>query len=244
MNEDKGYVWATDLSASYGGTRRRNAVLRGLTFSAQAGDITAVVGPNGAGKTTLFRVLMGFLPVDEGHCRVCGVDPAQYRRTRGVGYVPESPRFPNAWTGMDLLRRAVDLSIVARHQREEALMCAMERSELQLPVLSREARRCSLGTQRRLSLAHALIGDPDVLVLDEPFAGLDPPARRSLRREMDSARTRGAVVLVSTHDLSEVARSADRIVFVEAGLVKKIRDLTAEHVLSGAGLERELFAER
>ncbi|MYG81233.1 MAG: ABC transporter ATP-binding protein [Gemmatimonadetes bacterium] len=244
LTQDRGYVWANDVSASYGGIRKGNDVLRGLSFSAQAGDITAIVGPNGAGKTTLFRVLMGFLPVHEGHCRVAGVDPARYRRTRGIGYVPESTRFPTGWTGMDLLRRAVDLGIADRDQREQALMCAIEQSGLQLPVLSKEARRYSHGTQRRLALAHALIGDPDVLILDEPFAGLDPPARKSLRREMDSARTRGAVVLVSTHDLSEVARSADRIVFVEAGLVKEIRDLTAEIVLSGAGLEQELLAER
>ncbi len=243
MRGDKSYVWATDMYASYRGIWSRHGVLRGITFDGRAGEVTALVGPNGAGKTTLFRVLLGFLVVDRGDCRVGGLKPADYRRTRGIAYVPEFPKFPSAWTGRNVLGRAVDL-VTEPVEREEEFARALERAGLESPMLSKDVQKCSNGVQRRLCLACALVGDPDVVILDEPFAGLDPPARIALRREMDSARRRGATVLVSTHNLTEVARSADRVVFLESGRATGTRDLTGRHLVSGAELEEEMFSGR
>ena len=243
MQVDECYVSAEGVSASYRGIWRRHVALHSITFRARAGEITALVGPNGAGKTTLFRVLLGFLRADDGRCRVGGLEPADYRRRHGVAYVPEFPRFPRGWTGRDILGRSVDLAM-GPDKRHDGFTRALERTGLDSRALSKPAVKCSNGTQRRLWLACALIGDPDVVVLDEPFAGLDPPARAELRRQMQSSRARGAAVLIGTHDLAEVARLADRIVAVKDGATTDTKILTPGNVVSGAGLERELFGEQ
>ena len=231
---------AEGVFASYRGTWSRHEVLRGVGLCARAGEITALVGPNGAGKTTLLRVLLGFLPVDAGRCSVGGMDPADYRRSLGIGYAPELPVLPRGWTGRDILGRGADLA-GNRAQSEEWYAQAVERAGLDSRTLSREAARYSNGNQRRLLLAYALIGDPQALLLDEPFTGLDPPARAALRSEMDGARARGAALLVSTHDLAEVARLADRVVLLESGRAQPARSVAPDGAASGAALERELF---
>ncbi len=243
MRTDACCVTMERVSASYRGVRKRHVALRSITFGARAGEVTALVGPNGAGKTTLFRVLLGFLRADGGRCRVGGQEPVSYRRHHGVAYVPEFPRFPRGWTGLDILGRSVDL-VVGPDERRDAFTQALDRAGLDSQTLATAARKCSNGTQRRLWLACALIGDPDLVVLDEPFTGLDPPARAELRREIRSCRTRGAAVLIGTHDLAEVARLADRIAAVEDGATTGTKILTSSDTVSGAGLERELFGRQ
>ena len=236
-------IAAEGVFASYRSMWSRHEVLHGVDLCARAGEVAALVGPNGAGKTTLLRVLMGFLRVDAGHCHVGGLDPADYRRARGIAYAPEYPAFPRGWTGRDILGRGADLA-GSPEKREERLTQAVERAGLDSRTLSREATKYSNGNQRRLSLAYALIGDPEAVLLDEPFTGLDPPARAALRGEMDCARARGAALLVSTHDLAEVARSADIVVLLEAGRARHTRRVARDATASGAALERELFIAR
>ena len=237
-NVDEHLVLVRDLVASYPRLFRGQRVLRGATLTARTGEITAVVGPNGAGKTTLFRILLGFMQAQSGYCLVGGLAPLDYRRRHGVAYVPEFPKLPRGWTGRDVLGRGADLA-VGREKRREAFVQSLKRVALDDRTLSKDVRKCSHGTQRRLWVACALIGDPVFLVLDEPFSGLDPPARAALRREMLAARARGAAVLVATHDLGETARLADKIVLLENGRTKAARPLGG--AVSGEGLEKELF---
>lgn len=238
---EENLVSAQNLVASYPKFFRAQRALRGATLTARTGEITAVVGPNGAGKTTLFRILLGFMRAESGSCLVGGLAPLDYRRRHGVAYVPEFPHLPRGWTGRDVLGRGADLA-VGPEKRREAFLQSLERVALDDETLSKDVRKCSHGTQRRLWLACALMGDPAFLVLDEPFSGLDPPARVALRREMFAARTRGAAVLIATHDLGETARLADRIVLLEDGRTKAARTLAESGDESGEGLEREFFA--
>ena len=202
----------------------------------------ALAGPNGAGKTTLFRLLMGFMRPVAGRCRIGGVPPAEYRRRHGVGYLPENATLPRGWPGRQLLARGADLSVHPGQSRREFTL-ALERTGLDSATLSREGRKCSRGTQRRLWLAYALIGDPLVLLLDEPFSGLDTPSRRALRHEMRTARERGAAVIFATHELSEVERLADAIVVIEDGATKEARALPGYGNSPVADLEAELFGK-
>lgn len=242
VNPDKHRIRVQNLVASYRRFLGSRPVLRGVTFGARSGEVTAVVGPNGAGKTTLFRVLLGFMRPDSGDCLVGGLPPDEYRRRHGIGYLPESAKLPRGWTGLDVLGRGADLAVGRRERRSEYSL-ALKRAALDRRSLAKEVGKCSNGTQRRLWLACALIGDPDVVVLDEPFAGLDPPARRALRHQMRAARARGAAVLLATHDLAEAARLADRIVFLEGGCTKATKTLEPGDAVSVAGLEREFFGE-
>ena len=237
-------VFAEDVVVSYKRLLRRHVALRSVGVCVRSGQVVAVVGPNGAGKTTLFRTLLGFVRPDSGRCRVGGLAPAEYRRRHGVGYVPEQVVLPKAWTVRDLLARSVDLC-VEPEARGDAYARAVETARFDDDTLGKEAAKCSNGTQRRLWLACALAGDPAVLVLDEPFAGLDPPARRALRSEVRAARDRGVAVLVASHELAEVERVADTVVLLRDGVTSAPRDLARSdrdpEAAPAARLEAELF---
>ena len=240
-------VFAQDLSVSYGGVgsilrRRRQPVLREASIRVQAGEVVGLVGPNGAGKTTFFKTLLGFMRAQSGKCLVGGEDPGQYRRRRGVGYVPESVVLPRGWRARDLLCCAVDLS-VPLDEREEAYAQAVARAGLESDpaALSRKATKCSNGVQRRIWMACALAGDPEIVLLDEPFAGLDPPARRGLRLSVRSARARGAAVLVASHELAEVARIADKVVLLRKGVTETVQAIDRADNDAVAAMEAAIF---
>ena len=197
--------------------RRRRVVLSRIDLVARSGGITAIVGPNGAGKTTLFRALLGLLTLESGECLIDGVPPGEYRQQMGIGYQPESIEFPGLWNAHDVLGHGVSLSRISQGRQQDAFEKAVARTGFDSTTLLRPAGRYSKGMKRRLSLAYALIGEPAVLLLDEPFSGLDPPARHHLRMEITGARSRGATVVLASHELAEVERLADRAFILERG---------------------------
>ena len=207
-------------SISYRRAFRRRRVLSQISMTALAGEITAIVGPNGAGKTTLFRALLGFLPVDAGKCLISGLPPMEYRQRTGVAYQPETIEFPGLWNARDVLGCGVDLSGISKDDQHGAWRKAISRTRFDAATLLRPARRYSKGMKRRLSLAYALIGEPAVLLLDEPFAGLDPRARHALRGEITGARNRGATVVLASHELGEVERLANRAFILDNGTIR------------------------
>jgi len=215
------HVRAEGLVVSYRTFLRRTTVLHGADMTAEPGEITAVVGRNGAGKTTLFLTLLGFLRPDAGGCVVGGLSPGAYRRTKGVGYLPESASLPRGWTGRDLLARSVDLAVAPR-EREAEFGRAVTRTGLDLASLAKRESKCSLGARRRIAFGCALVGDPKLLVLDEPFAGLDLPACKAMRQEMRENRDRGATVLFASHRLAEVERLADCVFVLAGGVTKRL----------------------
>ena len=231
-------VVVEDLVASYRAGFRRHKVLRGVHLSAEPGMITAIVGPNGAGKTTLFSVVLGLLRPDHGRCLVGGLRPADYRRRHGVGYLPELSVLPRGWTVRCLLARGADLS--ASEAPMEVFATALSRTGFSAAMLSKPVAKCSKGVQRMVGLAYALTGDPALLVLDEPFSGLDVRARAGLRREMLAARDRGATILFASHELLEIERLADRAFILEDGIVRPAGAWNGDGS-SGPDLEAELI---
>ena len=192
----------------------RTEVLQGVTTEVPTNSVFGFLGPNGAGKSTTMKILMGLLRPTSGSARVLGLDveSQSLEVRRRVGYLPQSPAYPNHLTVAGVL------GLAAR------LRCVADRTDELLEVVGltdradRRVRGLSGGEAQRLGLAQALVGDPDVLILDEPSAGLDPAGRREVLDLLDELRTR-ATIFYSTHLLDDVARLSDTIAVLVRGEV-------------------------
>ncbi|MFK8022656.1 MAG: ABC transporter ATP-binding protein [Ilumatobacter sp.] len=190
----------------------RTEVLRGVTTEVPVNSVFGFLGPNGAGKSTTMKILMGLLRPTSGTARVLGLDveSESLEVRRRVGYLPQSPAYPSHLTVAGVLELAARLRRVA--DRTGALLELVgltDRAE-------RRVRGLSGGEAQRLGLAQALVGDPDVLILDEPSAGLDPAGRHEVLGLLDELRTR-ATIFYSTHLLDDVARLSDTIAVLVRG---------------------------
>jgi ABC-2 type transport system ATP-binding protein len=197
------------LTKRYGAT----TAVDDLSFAVPAGSVTGFLGPNGAGKSTTLRVLLGLTRPTAGRATFDGVpygelaDPA-----RTVGAMLEHDPFHPGRSGRDHLRVLATATGIAPGRVDEVLDLAGLAE-----AAGRRAGGYSLGMRRRLGLAAALLGDPSVLLLDEPANGLDPQGIRWLRDLLRDRAGRGATVLISSHVLSEVALIAERVVVVHRG---------------------------
>jgi ABC-2 type transport system ATP-binding protein len=196
-----------------------------LTFSLESGTVTGFLGPNGAGKTTTLRVLLGLARPSAGEARVFGRHYHELDSPpRRVGAVLESNDFHPGRSGRDHLRTLALAAEIPRSRVEEVL----ELVELEA-VAGRRVKTYSLGMRQRLGLASALLGDPQLLILDEPANGLDPAGVHWLRRFLRDFAEQGRTVLVSSHILAEVAQTVDRIVIIDRGHLRAtgtLADLT------------------
>jgi ABC-2 type transport system ATP-binding protein len=185
----------------------------GLTFSLAAGTVTGFLGPNGAGKTTTLRLLLGLAEPDAGEALIFG---RRYRElehpARRVGAVLESDDFHPGRSGRDHLR-ALALAAEIPLSRTDEVLSLVELDA----VAHRRVRTYSLGMRQRLGLAGALLGDPELLVLDEPANGLDPAGVHWLRSFLRRFAEQGRTVLVSSHMLAEVAQTVDHVVIIDRG---------------------------
>ena len=217
------------VSKRFRGTTALDAV--GLTLGS---GVTGLLGPNGAGKTTLLRILATVLRADGGSVRILGQDPyaGQAERTevrRRLGYLPQELGFPRGFTSFAF----VDYLAVLKEWTDKPARHAEVRRVLDLVGLGdlgpKRIRALSGGQRRRVSLAQALLGDPELLLLDEPTTGVDPEQRMSLRRVLSEAGERSTVVL-STHQTEDVSALCDRVVVLDAGRVRfdgAVRSLVA-----------------
>jgi ABC-2 type transport system ATP-binding protein len=206
-----------------------------LSFSLPSGTVTGFLGPNGAGKTTTLRLLLGLAEPTAGEALVFG---RRYREldhpSRRIGAVLESSDFHPGRSGRDHLR-ALALAAEIRSSRVEDVLASVEMDE----VADRRVRTYSLGMRQRLGLAAALLGDPDLLVLDEPANGLDPAGVQWLRRFLRTFAQDGRTVLVSSHMLAEAAQTVDRIVIIDRG--RLIADGLLGDVTEGEKTLEEVF---
>jgi ABC-2 type transport system ATP-binding protein len=197
----------------------------GINFTLERGTVTGFLGPNGAGKTTTLRLLLGLAEPTSGEALVFG---SRYRELeqplRRVGAVLESGDYHPSRSGRDHLRMLALAGEIPPARVEEVL---------ELVELGRAAKRrvrtYSLGMRQRLGVAAALLGDPEVLVLDEPANGLDPAGVRWLRTFLQSLATAGRTVLVSSHLLAEVAQTVDQVLIIDHGRLLahgSLRELT------------------
>jgi ABC-2 type transport system ATP-binding protein len=202
-------VTVSSLTKRYG----ELVAVDGVTFSLQAGTVTGYLGPNGAGKTTTLRLLLGLAEPTAGEALVFG---RRYRELERpvcrVGAVLESGDFHPARSGRDHLR-ALALAAGLPLGRVAEVLELVELSG----AAGRRVKTYSLGMRQRLGLAAALLGDPELLILDEPANGLDPAGVRWLRIFLQSFAAEGRTVLVSSHLLAEVAQTVDRVLVIDHG---------------------------
>ena len=224
-----GGITVQGLTKRYG----QVTAVSGLSFEVEPGQLTGFLGPNGAGKTTTLRMLLGLVTPTEGSALIDGrryADLAEPRRA--VGAVLESTGFHPGRTGRDHLRVIAQASGIPAARVEDVL----HRVGLH-DAAGRRVRGYSLGMRQRLGLAAALLGDPRILILDEPANGLDPAGMADLRDLLRALATEGRTILMSSHVLSEVALTVDRVVIIAGGTLRYAGDLAELTAANGETLE-------
>jgi ABC-2 type transport system ATP-binding protein len=204
-------VEVEDLRKSYGG----RTVLRDVSFGIGGGEIFALLGPNGAGKTTTVEIIEGYRQADGGHVRVLGIDPARADRDHRarVGLMLQG--------GGGIDPRMTAREVVRLHGRFHAAPRDIDELLRDVglggDVHRTRYRRLSGGERQRVGLAIALVGRPDLVILDEPTAGMDVEARAATRSLLGRLRDEGVTILLTSHDLADVERLADRIAIIDRG---------------------------
>jgi len=204
------------VSRSFGAVQ----AVRAVDLEVRAGEIFGLIGPNGAGKSTLLRLLLGLIPADSGDLTIGGVavaGPGFRELRRRIGYLPENVVFYDNLSGLETLRFFADLRGTGRQACAELL----ERLGL-AAAARRPVRGYSRGMRQRLGFAQALLGEPQLLVLDEPATGLDPAGVRDFYRILAELRARGATVILSSHNLAEIQDRVDRIGLIRDGRLRAV----------------------
>ena len=203
-------VRVSGLHKQYGKTH----ALRGLDFVVPSGALTGFLGPNGAGKTTTFRAILGLTRPDAGEIEVLGKEvPGDLPEiVKRVGVIVEEPGLIKSLSGRVNLRVAAD-TLGFGHDRIDHMLEFVGIAE----DANRKAGDYSKGMRQRLALAAALLGDPELLVLDEPLDGLDPAGQHAFRARLRSLVEDGKTVVVSSHDLTDVEALADHVIVIDQG---------------------------
>ena len=210
-----------------------------ISFSIPEGQIVAFLGPNGAGKTTTMKMLTGYLGPSAGSARIAGLDVHKERiaASKRLGYLPENGPLYLDMTPLELLEffgeaRVLDPTTLKKRIDEVRELCALHE------VLEKPISKLSRGLRQRVGLAQALLHDPDVLIMDEPTAGLDPNQIRHFRNNIKKLG-RDKTILISTHILQEVEAIADHVLFIHNG--RLVFEGTADELKEGGSLEEPFY---
>ena len=227
-------IEVSHVSRNFGDFRAVNDV----SFSIPTGQIVGLLGPNGAGKTTTMRMITGFLAPSSGTITIDGIDICEnpVEAKKKIGYMPESAPLYGEMIVEDYLKYIAQIHGQDPAQKVPALCkeCGLKE------VMSKNIAELSRGNRQRVSLAHALMNDPEILILDEPTSGLDPNQVEDVRaiiREIGKTRT----VIVSTHILSEVETLCSRAIIISGG--KVVADSSIENLKNSIGSSTTIFVE-
>src|SRR5215204_1077953 len=209
-----------DLTKSYGG----RTVVRGVSLDVGSGEIVGLLGPNGAGKTTTFYMVVGLTAPDSGRVDLDGLDvtddPMYVRARKGIGYLPQEPSIFRGLTveqNINAILETTALDAAARRARLRELL-----AELALtPLAKSPAYTLSGGERRRVEITRALVISPKFMLLDEPFAGIDPIAITDIQKIIFHLKKRGIGVLITDHNVRETLRITDRAYIVHDGVIFK-----------------------
>jgi lipopolysaccharide export system ATP-binding protein len=209
-----------DLTKSYGG----RTVVRGVNLEVTSGEVVGLLGPNGAGKTTTFYMTVGLTAPDSGRVELDGQDvtdaPMYIRARKGIGYLPQEPSIFRGLTveqNILAILETMGMSAPRRRARLRELL-----AELNLTPLARApAHTLSGGERRRAEITRALVVSPKFILLDEPFAGIDPIAVSEIQRIIFHLKESGIGVLITDHNVRETLRITDRAYIVHAGVIFK-----------------------
>ena len=213
--------------------------VRDLTFDLRAGEVTGFVGHNGAGKSTTMRLIAGLLMPAQGRVLVAGAASPSQQQRRALSFMKENPAVTPELTVLEQLGFGASLRGLGRRQARDEAARVMERCDL-TGIAKRLCGALSKGMVQRVGLAQALLGEPSVLLLDEPSAGMDPVQRRALRELVRELAVEGRAVFLSSHILSEVLAVCDRVLVLREG--RLVADASAAALDSGS-IERALQGE-
>ncbi|MBH9995399.1 LPS export ABC transporter ATP-binding protein [Bartonella sp. W8122] len=214
----KGTLAARDLTKTYRGRK----VVKGVSFGVRAGEIVGILGPNGAGKTTCFYMVTGLVEVDSGSIEIDGFDVTDmpmYRRSRlGIGYLPQEASIFRGLSVEDNIKAVLEVVEKDRKKRAEELDALLD--EFKIAHLRKSpSLALSGGERRRLEIARALASRPNFMLLDEPFAGIDPIAIADIQQLVRHLKSRGIGVLVTDHNVRETLGLVDRAYIIHDGQV-------------------------
>ncbi len=216
-----------DLRKSFrsGFLKRRIRGIEGVSFSVAKGSVFALLGHNGAGKTTTINCILDLVHPDGGDIKIMGQDFRDPASRARVGYLPERPYFFEHLSGRELLQFYARLLNIPREKRaariDEVLgMVGMT------AYSSRRLNKFSKGMLQRIGLAQAILGDPDLLILDEPMSGLDPIGRREVRELLLDLKRAGKTIILSSHIVPDVEMIADTVGILKDGHMAAVKDLT------------------
>lgn len=190
--------------------KEKRVAVDDLTLGVPQGSLFGFLGPNGAGKTTTIKMLLGFIPPTTGEAWLFDKSVGDDGARRRVGYLPEQPYFPKFLSALEVVRAHAGLSgLSGRRAQERVEGCLRQVGmwENRHMVLA----KCSKGMTQRVGLASALVGDPDLLIMDEPSSGLDPVGRKELRALLTTLKNEGKTIFLSSHLLSEMESVCDRV---------------------------------
>ena len=199
---------------------RRYDILKGIDLDVEPGEIYGFLGPNGAGKTTTIKCVLGLLRADAGEVSVAGQSAASVEARRRIGFLPENPYFYDYLSAREYLRFAASLFAIPQADADGRIAALLHRVGLS----GREdlkLRKYSKGMIQRLGLAQAMINDPELLILDEPFSGLDPVGRKDLRTLILALREQGKTIFFSSHILQDMELMVDRVGIILNGTIRR-----------------------
>ncbi|HET7550301.1 MAG TPA: ABC transporter ATP-binding protein [Gemmatimonadaceae bacterium] len=198
--------------------------VEGFSLAVARGEVVGLAGPNGAGKSTLINILLGYLSPTSGSATIDGRAPREYIEANGVGYLSELVAIPPSWTVRSALARYAVLAGLAEREIPRRATQLIELLGLEEHE-RKKVRQLSKGTLQRLGLAQALLGDSEVLVLDEPAHGLDPTWTLRFRDLMGELRRPDRAILTVSHDLDELERTADRVAIMHRGRLARLVEI-------------------
>ncbi len=216
-----------DLRKSFrsGFLKRRIRGIEGVSFSVPRGSVFALIGHNGAGKTTTINCILDLVHADGGEVSIMGLDHRDPASRRRVGYLPERPYFFEHLTGLELLQFYARLLRMDKNRRTARIDEVLEMVGL-TAFAGRRIRKFSKGMLQRIGLAQAVLGEPDLLILDEPMSGLDPIGRREIRELLMDLKRAGTTIILSSHIVPDVEMIADTVGILQEGSLAAVRDLT------------------
>ena len=201
----------------------KREIIKGINLSVKDGEIFGFLGPNGAGKTTTIRMLVGLIAPNEGEIKICGknIQKNKEEALKNVGAVVENPELYKYLSGRENLMQIARIRKVSKDEVDSLIELVGLKDRIDDKV-----KKYSLGMKQRLGLAAALIGEPKLLILDEPTNGLDPSGIIDFREVVKkAAKEKNMAVFISSHILSEVQNLCDRVAFTNGGVIKSIEDI-------------------
>ncbi len=232
---------ADNVRKRYGG----RAVVDGVSIAVESGEIVGLLGPNGAGKTTTFHSMVGFVTPDDGRIELDGTDitelPMYRRARRGIGYLPQETSIFRRLTVAQNIRAVLEMRPMKRAALEERLEELLVELHLE-PRADQRADTLSGGETRRVEIARALACDPRYILLDEPFAGIDPRTVEDLQNIVSELRAKGLGVLITDHNVRETLAITDRAYIMVDGRI--LTAGTAGELTSDEQVRRIYLGER